>query len=307
MTLHTETECRISITLPTRGRAEHIRESVQSILHCDGPAFELIVVDQSDDRFTEEALQPLLGDARLRYMRSDTRGVCAARNVGIVESRGEILICTDDDCRAPKDWLEQIVRAFERQPDAAVLCGRVFVPDHLAATGYAASYDADIGETTIESMRKGMFGITANLAIRRSTIDRVGPFDEALGAGGPLRSGGEPDFFLRVMRKGLRIFDAPEAVMTHIGIRTGAAHGALTRKYLFGDGAVFAKHIRLGDPWGRDLFEAYLRIWGHMAVVSFVKTGWPKGIGAVSSLVSGAVSSFRFSVDRESRLYRSRR
>src|SRR3981189_1538727 len=99
---------RVSVTVPTRGRAEHIRECITSILACSGPPFEVIVVDQSDDRLTEQALAPLLVDPRLRYLRSETRGVCAARNIGIAESRGDILVCTDDDCRAAPDWLDKI-------------------------------------------------------------------------------------------------------------------------------------------------------------------------------------------------------
>jgi glycosyltransferase involved in cell wall biosynthesis len=297
----------VSVTLPTRGRAQHIAEAVASILACNGTTFELLVIDQSDDRATESALAPLLADTRLRYLRTETRGVCAARNLGADQSRGELLACTDDDCRVSPDWLSQIVRGFEERPEAAVLCGRVVVPSDLANTGYAADYAADLGETTIETMRKGIFGITANLAMRRKAREIVGPFDEALGAGGPLRSGGEPDFFLRVLRHGLRIFDAPDALVTHIGVRTGSAHGALTRKYLFGDGAVCAKHARLRDPWGLDLLEAYLKLWGRMALYNLFHHGRPKGIGAVSALMAGALSSFRFDVDPATRLYRSRK
>ena len=44
----------ISVTVPTRGRAEHVRDCISSILACIGPAFEVIVVDQSDDRTTEQ-------------------------------------------------------------------------------------------------------------------------------------------------------------------------------------------------------------------------------------------------------------
>lgn len=297
----------LSVTVPTRGRAEHLRDCVSSILACTGPAFELIVVDQSDDRQSEESLRPQLGDARLRYQRSQTRGVCAARNVGIGLSRGQLLVCTDDDCRVPADWLQLIARGFESRPEAAVLCGRVMVPDTLQAEGFAAAYRADLGETSLQSMKSGFFGITANLALRRTTVEAVGPFDEMLGSGGPLRSGGEPDYFLRVLRAGLRIFDLPEACVTHLGIRRGSEKGALMRKYLFGDGAVFAKHARLGDPSGLDLFGTYLRYWSGSALRNLFKTGRPVGLGGAVALVAGALSSLRFPVDSERRLYRERR
>ncbi len=298
---------KVSVTVPTRGRAQHVRECVASILACTGPSFEVIVVDQSDDRLTEEVLALLLGDARLRYLRSETRGVCAARNLGIAASRGEILACTDDDCRVSPDWLERLCEAFERRPEAAVLCGRVAVPEELIRNGYAVSYPAEIGELTIESMRRGSFPLTANLALRRETAIRVGPFDEALGTGGPLRSGGEPDFLLRVLRCGLRIFDAPEAQVVHLGIRIGRARDKLMRKYVFGTGAAMAKHARLGDPWGLDLLRAYLRFFSRQAVRNLLRTGWPRGVGVAASLMAGALLSLRFRVDAQSRLYKRRR
>ncbi len=295
---------KVSVAVPTRGRAQHVRECVASILACTGPPFEVIVVDQSDDRLTEEVLAPFLGDARLRYLRSETRGVCAARNLGIAASCGEILACTDDDCRVSPDWLERLGEAFERRPEAAVLCGRVVVPEELIRNGYAVSYPAEIGELTIESMRRGSFPLTANLALRRETATRVGPFDEALGTGGPLRSGGEPDFLLRVLRCGLRIFDVPEAQVVHLGIRTGRARDKLMCKYVFGTGAAMAKHARLGDPWGLDLLGAYLRFFIRQALRNLLRTGWPRGVGVAASLVAGALLSLRFRVDAQSRLYR---
>jgi len=300
-----EPACPVSVTVPTRGRPQHLRECIASILACTGPPFEVIVVDQSDDRLSEEALQPLSADPRLRYLRSETRGVCAARNVGIAESRGDILVCTDDDCRVSPNWLDRIVESFQIHPEAAVLCGRVAVPDNLAPGGYAASYPAEIGELTVESMRRGNFPLTANLALRRDTVIRVGPFDEALGAGGPLRSGGEPDFLLRVLRCGLRILDAPEARVVHLGIRTGQARHDLMRKYLFGTGAAMAKHARLGDPWGLHLLGVYLRFFGKQAARNLLRTGWPGGAGEAAALVGGALLSLRFRVDARSRLYKS--
>lgn len=297
----------VSVTVPTRGRAEHVRECIASILACTGPPFEVVVVDQSDDTLTKEALAVLSGDQRLRYARTETRGVCAARNVGIAESRGDILVCTDDDCRAAPDWLERLSEAFARHPEAAVLCGKVFVSDELSRTGYAVSYPADNGELTFESMRRGSFPLTANLAFRRETLQQVGLFDEALGAGGPLRSGGEPDFLLRVLRRELRMFDAPEAQVTHLGIRKGRSGNQLMRKYLFGTGAAMAKHARLGDPRGLTLLGTYLRFFSRQAAVNLLRTGRPRGAGAVTALVAGALSSLRFGVDAKSRLFKTPR
>jgi len=53
-------------------------------------------------------------------------------------------------------------------------------------------------------------GITANLSLRRSVIERVGKFDPLLGACAPLSSGGEPDMLFRVLRAGHKVVNASE-------------------------------------------------------------------------------------------------
>jgi glycosyltransferase involved in cell wall biosynthesis len=303
----TDVAPQVSVTVPTRGRADHLHGCILSILACEGPSFEVFVVDQSDDRFTEDAVSPLLVDARLHYVRTDTRGVCAARNIGISKSRGDILVCTDDDCRAEPDWLARLFETFRDRPEAAVLSGKVFVSDELSRSGYAVAYSGDGGELTFERMRRGSFPLTANLAFRRQTVAQIGMFDEALGSGGPLRSGGEPDFLLRVLRGGLRIFDAPQAQVTHLGVRKGPAGGALMRRYLFGTGAAMAKHARLGDPWGSDLLRTYVRYFGGQAARNVLRTGRPQGAREAAALVAGALSSLRYGVDAHSRLFKTSR
>ena len=75
---------------------------------------------------TREALQPLLDrEPRLTYVHSDEPGLSRAYNNGIRRTTGEILVFTDDDCLAPKDWISSIVAAFEAEPDGDLLYGQV--------------------------------------------------------------------------------------------------------------------------------------------------------------------------------------
>jgi glycosyltransferase involved in cell wall biosynthesis len=79
-----------------------------SILSNVGDDFELLIVDQSEDNATEQALAAYAGDRRFRYIRSSSRGASAARNVGVEQSTAPIIAFTDDDCRVSTDWLRQI-------------------------------------------------------------------------------------------------------------------------------------------------------------------------------------------------------
>jgi hypothetical protein len=71
---------RITVTLVTRNRADHALACAKSILADEG-FDQLFMIDQIDDDETEVAIRPL-GDARLRYIRTQSRGVTRGRNLG---------------------------------------------------------------------------------------------------------------------------------------------------------------------------------------------------------------------------------
>jgi GT2 family glycosyltransferase len=58
------------------------------------------------------------------------------------------------------------------------------------------------------------------MAFRRSVFETVGPFDEALDAGTPTRSGGDTEMFSRVLTAGFRIVYEPAALSWHRHRRT---------------------------------------------------------------------------------------
>jgi glycosyltransferase involved in cell wall biosynthesis len=296
----------LSVVVPTRGRATHIVACVGSILACVGP-FELIIVDQSDGDDSRAVLSPFLADARFRYLKSTSRGVCAARNEGIEASRGDIFVCTDDDCRVPPDWLSRIEETFATEAATDVLCGRVTIPKELeVGGGFAAFFLARYPVTTFDTLAKRDCGITANMAFRRSAVARVGAFDRMLGSGGPLGSGGEPDFIFRALRGGLRVRNEPSIELSHLGIRRGAEIDELWKRYSFGTGAAFFKHVRLLDPQGFRVLASYLVDFGWRAVKNLLSGRRPLGVGTVLAMLRGARASLRFDVDPATRMYRER-
>jgi glycosyltransferase involved in cell wall biosynthesis len=298
-------ELAVSVVVPTRNRDEQIAGCVESILATTGFR-ELIVIDQSDGSATEKALARF-SDPRLRYVRTDTRGVTIARNLGIDLSTGDIIACTDDDCRVAPDWASTISALFTADPEASVICGRVHVPGELNQSGgYAANFEPQVREW------RGRYpppdadwGITANLALRREVIARVGNFDPILGAGAPLGSGGEPDFIFRVLRAGLKVVNAREVVVEHVGVRApGEETLRLKHRYAAGIGAAFYKHVRLGDRAAIRIYLSFL-LWAiRLAWTNLLHFGGrPRGLRFLLGFVVGTLHSYRFRVDRELRQY----
>ena len=299
----THTRPTVSVTVPTRNRPGHIAPCVRSILALGG-FLDLTVVDQSDDDSTERALQDIR-DPRLRYVRTPTRGVTRGRNIGIEESRGDIVAYTDDDCRVHADWVARIVDVFASDPKIAVVCGRVEVPEEIRHTGYAEGFEPR------ERVWRGRYpplgrdwGITANFSIRRSALATIGMFDPVLGAGAPLRSGGEPDFLFRAIRAGYTVINANEVVVDHYGIRKpGEEFRKLIMGYAAGTAAAMFKYVRLGDPAGSWVYLRFLTSAVIMVVRNVLTGRRPTGVNYLRAFLRGTVDSFRYRIDRRRRVY----
>jgi GT2 family glycosyltransferase len=293
----------VSVVVPTRNRPTHAAACAASILATDG-FVDLIFIDQSDDRATEEALSRI-DDRRLRYFLTETRGVTRGRNLGMDVSESDIIAFTDDDCRVKPDWVNRIVDVFAGDADAAVVCGRVCVSEDIRRRGYAEAFEPCVREWQGHYPPIGRdWGITANFSIRRSVLERVGSFDPMLGAGAPLRSGGEPDFLFRVLRAGFKVVNAREVVVDHFGIRNpGEESRNLIIGYGTGTAAALFKHVRLGDPAGTLVYLRFLGATLLRVSANIIRGRRPTGANYLIAFLSGTFASYRFRIDRQRRQY----
>lgn len=76
--------------------------------------YEVIVVNDGSSDGTKEFLDEYAkGKKHLRVFHQKNKGVCAARNTGIENSKYEIVITMDHDCIAQKDWLSKMCAGFD--------------------------------------------------------------------------------------------------------------------------------------------------------------------------------------------------
>jgi glycosyltransferase involved in cell wall biosynthesis len=293
----------VSVVVPTRNRPDHALACVKELLRCDG-FLEIIVVDQSDGDATEVALASL-ADSRARCVRSHLRGATNGRNVGIDLSRGEVIAFTDDDCRVALDWVTRIADIFQNDPDAAVVCGRVYVPEELAKDGFAIGFEPEVREWWHRFPPPDRdWGITANLSARRAVFERLGKFDPLLGPGAPLRCGEEPDLLFRVLKAGMKVLNAREVQVAHLGVRGhGSESSELWNTYGVGTSAALFKHVRLGDLDAAKLYLQHLGIMGRLVTKNLLTGNRPTGLRYTWAFLSGALASMKFRVDGAQRLY----
>jgi GT2 family glycosyltransferase len=165
------------------------------------PAFELIVVDQSNGDDVERLVRELQLAGGVHHIRSD-RGLSLGRNVGLRHAKGDIVGFPDDDCWYD-EYVTELVKLFFRQPGSAVLTGRTV--DSEGAESVSA-HRAESGAINRGNVFES--GNSNTLFARMAVVRRVGGFDESLGVGAatPFQSGEETDFLLRCLERGYQLF-----------------------------------------------------------------------------------------------------
>jgi glycosyltransferase involved in cell wall biosynthesis len=305
---------KVSVLICTRDRPDTVGQAIESVARCDYPNFDLHIMDQSttdETRVIVESLaQRFEGRCAIVYHHLDKAGLSRAYNTGIAVSDGPIIACTDDDVVVPADWLSCIVDAFDDDAEVGLLYGQVLVPTSLKE---AAATDTIVPaltrECTVQLHQRHrnfkVWGMGANMAIRRAMLDDVVGFDEALGGGAPLRSSQDFDFSLRVYRAGYAVRLDHRVKVDHYGSRTPEQWPATLRNYGIGDGAFYSKHIRCGDALALRLLLRQFAWVSRSWLASSVRTRRPVPVGDYGrNLVTGIRMGSRFGVDRERRLYR---
>jgi len=90
---------RVSVLVRSYNRLPALVELLEVLLGQEHDSFEIVVVEQSTEKPDDAVrrIAELEQDARLRILRVPPLGGSKARNLGMTETRGEIVVCIDDD------------------------------------------------------------------------------------------------------------------------------------------------------------------------------------------------------------------
>jgi GT2 family glycosyltransferase len=243
----------VSVVVPVLNGERTIKECLVSLLRTDYPRErrEILVVDNGSTDRTAEIIKSF----PVRYLREERQGAPAARNTGIQASRGELVAFTDADCVVTREWLGELVRAFDEDGIGGV-AGEIFpYPPKTPAERYAARMRS-LSPQKYLSRPLMPFAVFANLAFRQDVFDRVGLLDETITMGAEAT-----DFCTRFLRvTGLRLEYAPNAVVFHRYRAT--AREFLKQQWNYGRGhALLHIKYRREIPWGwRQSVVAYREV-----------------------------------------------
>ncbi len=98
----------ISVIIPTYNRCSFLEKAVKSVFKQSLRDFELIIVDDGSEDGTGKLIQSFCCK-HFRYFYQENRGVSAARNKGVIESKGDLISFLDsDDCWKEKKLEKQV-------------------------------------------------------------------------------------------------------------------------------------------------------------------------------------------------------
>jgi len=249
----------VTVITPARNAAETIERCVTSVLEqrFEGD-FEYIVVEGGSTDETRQILERCLerAGAKLRLFKGPGTGPAAARNVGIKEAKGDIIVFIDADCEAEKGWLRSLIQPFEKR-DIGGVCGSVKTPKGLGLVGRVVGLDWEYRqeEKIVKRMRWFHF---MNTAYRREVFNRIGLLDETL------TTGEDQEFFRRALNSGYKFSFVEGARVYHY-------HRSTLRRFLnqffnYGKGSYTALR-RGGDLETLSLFLYFLALLGSLALI----------------------------------------
>ncbi len=218
-----------SIVIPTRARLPYLEVALASIAPAAAHAgAEVLVVDDAGPSPAARELAARFGARYEPHPRP--LGLNAARNTGVQRSSGELVVFVDDDIRACPGWLAALIGAADEHPHVDVFTGPIAVS--LEGRGGWGSRSCGRQHPPITALDLGprdtdaRFAWGANMAIRRSALQRVGPFDVSLEHGGDEQEWQER---LRAQTPRARALYVAGAAVEHRRAGRDARLGALAR------------------------------------------------------------------------------
>jgi GT2 family glycosyltransferase len=173
-----------SIVIPTRARLPYLEVALASIVPAaDAAGAEVLVIDDAGPSPAARALAERFG---VRYEpHRQPLGLNVARNTGVERSHGELVVFVDDDIRASPGWLAALLEAAGAHPDVEVFTGPIRArlegrPPRSCGREAPPITTLDLGAKCTDTR----FAWGANMAIRRTALERVGAFDVSLEHGG---------------------------------------------------------------------------------------------------------------------------
>jgi GT2 family glycosyltransferase len=228
-----------SVLIVNYNSGPHLTHTLRALASQTLSGIEVISVDnRSSDGSFANAQAVVAGDKRFRFVNADSNiGYAAANNFAAAMARARWVALLNPDATPQPDWLEQLLAATQRHPDAAIFGSTQIdaadpgkldgAGDHYLATGipWRGGHGWSVQKLPGEGEVFAPCG--AACLIRADAFREAGGFDERF-----FCYVEDIDLAFRLRLMGHRCIQVPAAVVRHVGTRSaGTEHARFAAQY----------------------------------------------------------------------------
>lgn len=217
----------LTVIICTYNRAKYIGPLLESLAANDlaKSEYEILLVDNNctdNTRAICDAFAAAHKDVRFRYVVEPEQGLSAARNKGIKEAKGDIIVYVDDDALVDAHYLRDYAEWFAAHQETMACGGPIEPLYETEEPKWMSPYTKALltawmnyGDK-VREYPKGRYPGGGNAAYRKEVFDKVGLFNTALGRkGGNLMGSEEKDIFDKMHALHMQVLYLPTPVLHH--------------------------------------------------------------------------------------------
>ncbi len=200
---------KVSVVIPVFNSADFIERCLEAILNqtFQSDEYEVIVVDDGSVDSSAEKINRF----PVRYFYQKNRGPAAARNLGVKEAAGEIILFTDSDCIVSHNWIETMLQSFNQEGVIGVKGAYSGGSETLTARFTQIEFEERY-ELLKRAERTDMLDTYA-AAIKRDIFLELGGFDESF----PEASNEDTELSYKLSSLNYKLIFNPHALVHHLG------------------------------------------------------------------------------------------
>ena len=190
----------VSVVITCYNQGQYLEECINSVTNSDYPNIEIILVDDgSEDTFTQKTLDKL-DSGKIKIIRQNNQGVCAARNNGIAAASGKYILPLDADDKIAETYISKAVNILARNPDTGIVfCNAIlWAPLHNKERRWELEKP-----TVINMLTQNRIFLSA--LFRKSDFEKTGGFNPVMEAGCE-----DWDLWLKFLENGLKPYKIDE-------------------------------------------------------------------------------------------------
>lgn len=212
----------VSVVICTYNRSEMLKICLESLFSKEiyKDNFEVLVVDNNSSDDTKNIVDNLKKDFNIRYIFEKIQGLSYARNCGWKNALGEYVAFIDDDAKADQEWLNEIFKFIENNPNVSVFGGPY---DRFSLKEFPDWFPVDYGKNYLTGdiirkidLKKECLSGT-NMVFKKEVLYLMNGFVNFLGMSGDrIGYGEETELLNRVYKIHIPIYYNGYMVVSHL-------------------------------------------------------------------------------------------